>query len=460
VENERDTAQNLSAQPSTTPVRSNYESMTVTPSSAVAGFSIREPQTDEERFAMQFVDTLFWRDHDAVASMTNLSSLAPSAPLYTGEPEDLYYVIISRCVGFMNFQVDLNYNDFDFAKDMYHGLHITWRDRGTPNAGSVGIVDITDVGIVVAHSWDGTREGFYAAGKKRGTDIEVYGAATIRVTVEKAADGTTSVVAAPYKPGVHGELIDQAFEYTVPVGGVVTFRGEVLEPVRQADGFRNTLNVYSIEGMHYRVPEEITVDFGETYGVIRDCLIVDNFGRSIDDGLLLLRSNSDAGHIYSRFPSLAITMPEYTDMNAKIENALIQTVEHILTLLETDNYQGFADKLVGSSEAWRMRRTLERDFNNWVSAERESSHAGIPRTLMIRNMYVLTPNSISIDFYNTLVAPSGISYWSMSTFTLSNVDGEWKIWSMTPELLSRSTASWREITEELIIDFSTAITIR
>ena len=432
-------------QPPTQQAGGNYANMSVTPASQVQGFSIRAPQTDEERFAMQFVDALFWRDHSSIIDMTDIASLAPAAP-YGEQPEDIFQVIVRRCIGYMNFQVNRDYSEYDFSRSMCNGLNVTWSDRETPEACSIGIVDVTDVGIVVAHSWDGTREGFYAAGKRRGTPIEVNGAATVRVAVDRVADGSLKAVAAQYKPGLHGQLIDQEFQFTVPRGGIVTFRGEVLAPVSGGD---DEPGKYLIKDMHYRVPEEISVDFGEVFGVIRDILIVDNLGSSVDDGPLVLLSNDVANGLFTHLPSLAITMPEYKGIANDVSTSVERFVKQIVNFLETDNFEGFDGILVEGGEAERNTRNMRREFDNWVAAEVDLPFTGIKRTILIGEMNILTPRSINVRFHNTLVAPSGTPFFSRSSFALSNIDGQWKIWSMSHELFSRSTANWWEITEEI-----------
>ena len=425
-----------------------FDGMTITPASDVKGFTIREARDDMERFAMDFVDSLFFQDYQAIFAMTDFSSFAPAAPIVPSE-EQIYWMIINHAIGYSNFNVKHDWSRFNYSSDMHNGLQGTWIPvNNSEMAGSIGIVDVTDVGIVVAHSWSGCVNGFYASGKAGRTSVERHGAALIRVPVAKDSNNELKVVRANYVPLEHGKLLDETFSYRVPHGAVVIFRGEVLSPVEEGGGIHILPDTYEITGLYHRVPEEVIIDMGSNFGIIRDYIYATNLSPNPESGSMMLLTNSQRNQPVTDFRALSITMPEFSAIAEEVDRITMHYIDSVVASMETDNFPELAALFLEGGGAHANLRNIKREFNNWVQGELENPFAGAKRQTDIAQITVLTPRTVEVTVIHKFTSPqSGTQYAAVFDFRFFKYNGEWSIQNMPQNFFSRSANFWQVVSD-------------
>jgi hypothetical protein len=408
------------------------------PAIDITGLVIREPQTDEERFAMRFVEVLYTRDYDAVAALVDLEAIAPFAPMFTdvapyiassaarADGNWLYDTIVTACVGYRALSHSQDYSEFDFERDMEIGLglgHIFWR-RGE-NARSIGIANVSDLGITVVHSASN-------------------GEALVRVKVGRDANGELKIIRAPYT-SAHGNFIDRSFEFNVPRGGVVTFRGEVLTPTRRsASGFQP--DRYTLSGFHLGIPEEISVDMGDNFGVIRDMIYV--FGDSETSSFMVLRGNYIFGEtMMANLLGLAVTMPDKRDILDEAVYIFEFFSDFVFDALANGEWSDIRSMILNNGSMTRgMLDQAARSFNNWQTEEANPDRANlanVERKADILAINVLSSRSVEVNVVHSKML-NNRTYRTQLQWTLTKSDdGRWFINELpTTGVFSRSTNIW------------------
>jgi hypothetical protein len=410
------------------------------PAINITGLVIREPQTDEERFAMRFVEVLYTRDYDAIAALVDLEAIAPFAPMFTdvapyiassaarADGNWLYDTIVTACVGYRAISHTQDYSEFDFERDMEIGLglgHIQWRRAENPR--SIGIANVSDLGITVVHSASN-------------------GEALVRVKVGRDANGELKIIRAPYT-SAHANLVDRSFEFNVPRGGVVTFRGEVLTPTRRsASGFEP--DRYTLSGFHLGIPEEISVDMGDNFGVIRDMIYV--FGDSETSPFLVLRGNFlfGSGTMMANLLGLAVTMPAHRDMLDEAVYVFEFFSDLVFDALANGQWSDIRAMILNNGSMTRgMLDHAARAFNTWQTEEANPDRANlanIERKTDILAINVLSQRSVEVNVVHSKVLSNNRTYRTQLQWTLTKSDdGRWFINELpTTGIFSRSTGVW------------------
>jgi hypothetical protein len=411
---------------------------------------IRDPQNSDEALAMEYVNALRARDYSTMVAMADLTAFAPVVPMVIRE-EYIADMIFEFSGASEQYKQIVDYTDYDFKNDMWNGTlyrffrleRLDGESNYTP--GAIGIVETNELGIVVAHSFDGTREGFYRSGinSSRGTNEELYGGFFIRINIVNG-----KVVPAPYEDF---GFIEGDTTISVLRNSIVTFRGNVIEPTTLASGITTT-DSYTLSDIKYGIPEEISVDTQGYLGIMR-LFVYGHFGNSGEDG----RVRNTYG--YERYGDLnlktmAITMPEYQGLVDEIEHDFRNISDTIFGALERNDVDGMDNVLFsgGSAGSANEKRNRARNFDSWHEGENNPSEInliGAERDLVILRIIAVSGRSVDLHVMHTATLANGQRFYFESderwTLTRNTDTDVWQVFSLDSNIFSRRASVWKEM---------------
>lgn len=135
-------------------------------------------------------------------------------------------------------------------------------------------------------------------------------------------------------------------------------------------------------------------------------------------------------------------------------------LSRILTSMENNDFEIIKGLIAKDSNARENMDSLQRMFTRWVEAESHVAFGGSPRSVYIVSLNIISPYDFSTHFINTMIAPSGKTFFAISDFDLSYSDGDWKISHMTNEFFNRSATVWLPLTDDIIEQISSLTQIK